>query len=191
MTHSESINEIMKAIKNVQQNAGTISKDAKGQVGTRAYNYANLNNTWDAIKDLLNTNNLVITQSTTSGQNNIGNFFQTTIYHTESDQWLSETMTMVLQRDDPQAIGAAITYYRRYMVTSMLGLIPDDDNDAKSHRLATAEQKARLVGAMKAIEPELKSHDLVQAIMNITGKHPSNIREDEADKFIDLIKAFK
>jgi hypothetical protein len=73
----------------------------------------------------------------------------------------------------------------------MLGLIPDDDNDAKAHRLATVEQKSRLVGAMKAIEPDLKPAELVQSIMNITGKHPSNIREDEAEKMIDLVKAFK
>lgn len=191
MKTSPEVKNIMLAIKNVQQNAGTVTKNAKGQVGSREYAYTNLTGTWDVIRDLLNTNDLVVISSPSTGDSNMGQFFQTTIHHTKSGEWISEQMMMVLQREDPQAIGAAITYYRRYQLTSMLGLIPDDDNDAKAHRLATAEQKARLVGAMKAIEPDLKSADLVQAIMNITGKHPSNIREDEAEKMVDLIKAFK
>lgn len=191
MKTSTEVKNIMLAIKNVQQNAGTVTKNAKGQVGTRSYAYTNLTGTWDAIKDLMNTNNLVVVSGPSTGDSAMGQFFQTTIHHTESGEWISEQMLMVLQREDPQAIGAAITYYRRYQLTSMLGLIPDDDNDAQTQRLATSEQKARLVGAMKAVEPDLKSAELVQAIMNITGKHPSNIREDEADKFVELIKAFK
>lgn len=191
MKTSESIKEITKAIQNVQQNAAPVKKGATGQVGTRAYQYANMVSTWDTIKDLLKSNNLVVIQSPTTGENYVAQLFQTTIYHTTSGEWISEQMTMVLQRDDPQGIGAAITYYRRYMLTSMLGLIPDDDNDAKDHRLATTEQKARMVGAVKQIYPELeKPNDIITTIENIIGKHPSKVREDEAENYINLIKAF-
>jgi hypothetical protein len=188
---SPSIKELMLAIKNVQQNAGSIAKTTKGQVGTRTYNYANLNDTWETIKDLLNNNHLVVVQSPVTAENNVGGYFETMIYHTESEQYVIKRMQMVLQREDPQAIGSAITYYRRYMLTSMLGLIPDDDNDAREHRLATAEQKGRLVGAIKDVYPEIDRGKITEAIQNITGKHPSNIREDEADRYTDLIKAYK
>lgn len=191
MITSEPTQEIMKAIKTVQQGAEYVKKGAKGQVGTRQYDYANLLGTWEAIKDLLNQAQLVVIQSPTTGANLVGNFFQTTIYHTISGEYITEIMQMVIQREDPQAIGAAITYYRRYMVTSMLGLIPDDDNDAQQHRLATAEQKAKIVGAVKQIFPEVETHkDVIETIQNIVGKHPSRIREDEAEQAISSIKAF-
>jgi hypothetical protein len=190
MVTSDKIDQILPSIHKVQQAAGTIQKNTKGQVGTRNYNYANLNDTWDAIKELLNTNGLTVVQSPTSGQQNMGHHFQTTIFH-ESGQWVQETMQMVLQRDDPQSIGAAITYYRRYMLTSMLGLIPDDDNDARDQRLATAAQKAKIVGAVKLLYPELtKPEDIIQTIQNIVGKYPGNIRESEADDAVSTIKAF-
>ena len=191
MKTSESIKNIMVAIGHVQQNADPVKKDTTGQVGTRAYKYANLVSTWDTVKDLLRDNKLVVVQSPVTAENNVGGFFETTIYHTESGEWINETMQMVLQRDDPQAIGAAITYYRRYMITSMLGLIPDDDNDATEQRLATSEQKAKMIGAVKQIYPELtKPEDIINTLNNILGKHPSRVREDEAQQSIDLIKAF-
>lgn len=191
MTNSESIKEIMQAIQNVQQNADPVKKGSTGQVGQRNYQYANLVSTWETVKDLLKSNNLVVVQSPVTAVNNVGGFFETTIYHTTSGEWICEVMQMLLQRDDPQAIGAAITYYRRYMLTSMLGLIPDDDNDAKEQRLATAEQKAKMIGAVKLIYPELeKAEDVIKTLENILGKHPSRVREDEATDAINLIKAF-
>ncbi len=191
MKTSESIKEIMSAIQKVQQTAGTIAKNAKGQVGQRAYSYANLNDTWDTIKDLMQQNKLVVVQSPTTGESSMGQFFSTTIYHTESGEWIRELMQMELQRADPQAIGAAITYYRRYMLTSMLGLIPDDDNDARDHRMATSVQKQRIVGAVKQVYPDIsKAEDVINTITNIVGKHPGNIREDEAEDAIALIKSF-
>jgi hypothetical protein len=192
MKTSESIEKIIPAIHAVQQQAGTIAKTTAGQVGTRSYKYANLNDTWEAVKGLLAQNKLTVIQSPTSGPQTIGQFFETTIYH-ESGEWIQETMQMTLQRDDPQAIGAAITYYRRYMLTSMLGLIPDDDNDARDHRLATAQQKVRIIGAAKQVYPELavaKPEVIVATIQNMTGKYPGNIREDEAEDMINLIKSF-
>jgi hypothetical protein len=192
MKTSQSIKQIMGAIQKVQQAAGTIEKASTGQVGTRQYKYANLNDTWEAVKALLQTNGLVVTQSPTMGGQSMGQFFSTTIYHVESGEWIEETMQMTLQKDDPQGIGAAITYYRRYMLTSMLGLIPDDDNDAKDHRLATADQKRRIIGAVKQIYPELhKPDEIVSTLMNITGKYPGNIREDEAEDMLALVLAFK
>lgn len=184
--------QVMGAILAVQQGAGEIAKTSQGQVGTRTYKYANLNDTWEAIKGLMAQNKLVYTQSPTTGNSNVGQFFETTIYHIESGEFITQLMQMSLTKDDPQGIGSAITYYRRYMLLSMLGLIPDDDNDARDHRLATAQQKMKIVGALKEVYPEItKPEDVVKTILNIVGKYPANIREDEAEDAIALIKAFK
>lgn len=190
MTTSQETKDIIEAIHKVQQGADPVKKNADGQVGQGKFKYANLVSTWDTIKDLMHTNGLTVIQSPTLGEHNVGQQFQTTIYH-NSGQWVKETMQMTLQRDDPQAMGAAISYFRRYMITSMLGLIPDDDNDAKDHRLATAQQKAQWIGAVKQIYPDIaKPEDIIRTIENIVGKHPSRIREDEAQNTLDLIKSF-
>lgn len=189
MTHSESIKALMTAIQAVQQQAGTVQKASQGQVGSRNYKYAGLKEVWTVVAPLLRQNDLVITQSPSIGDR--GHVFSTTIYHTKSGEWMTEQMPLILQKDDPQGIGSAITYYRRYMILSMFGLIPDDDTDAREHRLATAQQKAQIVGAVKQLYPDLtQPEQVISAIQNIYGKHPANIREDEAEKVVALIKAF-
>lgn len=194
MKMEKNIGELMKAIQNVQQKATAIKKNSSGQVGSRTYKYANLNDTWESIKSLLKDNNLVVFSAPVSSTDtlNAGNYFKTTIYHTESDQYITEYMPMTLTKNDPQGVGAAITYYRRYMIQTMLGIIPDDDNDAREQRLATADQKLKIVGAVRlTFGDELRPEQINDTIENIIGKHPSFIHEDEADNVISLIKAYK
>lgn len=196
MSETQDQKEIMQAIMNVQQQAEYIKRESAGQVGQGHFKYANLTTTWDSVKQLLKENNIVVYQSPTSQYGGSqGNLFKTTLFHTESGQSITEVMGMVITRQDPQALGAAITFYRRYMLTSMLGLIPDDDNDAREQRLATAQQKLQIVGAVKLVfgdaEKKLTPQQINESIENIIGKHPSNIREDEAEHVIDLINAYQ
>ena len=192
----ESKNSLMEAIFNIQQNAEYIKKETSGQVGQGRFKYANLTSTWDSIKQLLKENQIVVYGSPTSrdGAGSSGNFYKNTLHHIPSGESITEYMAMVLTRQDPQAVGSAITFYRRYMTTAQLGLIPDDDNDARQQRLATAQQKIQIVGAVKETftnDGEWKPEQINQTIENVIGKHPSQIREDEADNVIDLIKAYR
>lgn len=200
MEKTNELDKIMLAIQNVQQKAAYIKKESKGQVGQGKFNYANLVTTWEAVKQLLKDNQITVYQTPTSGdgRNGSGNYFKTTLFHTESSQSLTEYMPMILTRQDPQALGAAITFYRRYMLTSMLGLIPDDDNDAREQRTATAQQKLKIVGAVKMTFPEIEELPKTQqpakineTLENIVGKHPQYIREDEADDVVELIEAYR
>lgn len=193
MKTSETSQKVMKAIFNVQQTVPVLKRDATGSTGGRNYKYTPLDKVWEACSASLKAEGLAIMQSPTATSENgsYGDFFQTTIYHIESGEWVSETSNMKAIKDDPQAFGSAVTYYRRYMLVSMLGLITMDDSDATEHKLATAQQKAQIVGAVKQIFPELNSQaDIISTIQNIIGKHPSYIREDEAPDAIALIKAF-
>jgi len=188
--------KVMQAIQNVQQQAEYIKRESDGQVGQGKFKYANLTSTWEAVKQLLKENNLVVYQTPTNGSSGLqGNMFKTTIFHIESGESVTEEMPMVLTRQDPQALGAAITFYRRYMLTSMLGLIPDDDNDAREQRLATAQQKLQIVGAVKLTfdnkGEEWRPEQINKTIEDIIGKHPSQIREEEADNVVNLIRAYK
>ena len=188
--------QIMQAIQNVQQQAGFIKKDSNGQVGAGKFKYANLAATWESVKQLLKDNGLIVYSSPNSSHPNnpslTGQFFTTTIYHIPSGEFVSETMSLIITRQDPQALGAAITFYRRYMVTAMLGLIPDDDTDAREQRLATLQQKQQIVGAIKQVYPDITQPEQInKALEEIIGKHPSQIRESEADGLITLIQSYK
>lgn len=188
--------KIMQAIHNVQQQAEYIKRESDGQVGQGKFKYANLTSTWEAVKQLLKQEGIAVYQSPTNGYGGMsGNLFKTTLFHLESGESVTEVMGMVITRQDPQAFGAAITFYRRYMLTSMLGLIPDDDNDAREHRLATLQQKQQIVGAVKMTfgdpDKEMTPQQINETIENVIGKHPSNIREDEADNVVNLIKSYK
>lgn len=185
---------LMQSIFEIQQECDPIKKTAKGQVGSRSYNYANLNDVWDAVRPLMLKHSVGCISSPTgsSGTGSLGNFFKMTLFSTKTGESLTETMPMILQRDDPQALGAAITYYRRYMLVSMLGLITDDDNDAREQRLATLEQKQKIMGAVKLAFPDVVEPARINELLkDILGKHPSMIREDEAENAIKLIKSYK
>jgi hypothetical protein len=55
--------------------------------------------------------------------------------------------------NDYQVMGSAITYYRRYALSSMLGIITDIDNDV------SGEQTKRTLPT-KPIEPKVETDEL-------------------------------
>lgn len=197
---AETKEDIYSAIFNVQQQAEYIKKDKDGQVGQGKFKYADFASTWDVVKQLLKDNNILVlaSPSSTDEKGVNGQFFKQTLRHVPSGTEVTDYMMMVLQRNDPQALGAAITFYRRYMLTAKLGLVPDDDNDARERRLATQQQKLKIVGALRQTfvdengEPkEWTPKQINDTIEDIIGKHPANIRESEADNVVKLIKAYK
>lgn len=62
----------------------------------------------------------------------------TRLIHAPSGEAIESTMLLLPAREDPQGQGSALTYGRRYMVLSMLGLVGDEDDDANVASEATA-----------------------------------------------------
>jgi hypothetical protein len=48
--------------------------------------------------------------------------------HAASGQWQSGLMILTLSKLDPQGYGSGMTYTRRYLMASLIGLIVDDDD---------------------------------------------------------------
>lgn len=63
----------------------------------------------------------------------------TTMLAHSSGQYISSTLTMTVTKLDPQAIGSAITYGRRYALAAMVGLAQEDDDGEKA--MARQEKK--------------------------------------------------
>jgi hypothetical protein len=69
-----------------------------------------------------------------------------------SGQWMEDSVSTMLPTGDPQAVGSAITYLRRYALQSVAGVAPEDD-DAK-RRTATAPLRPRHDGRPRAPAPK-------------------------------------
>lgn len=128
---------IIKAIANFQQDCPVILKDTSGY----GYKYADLTQIDSVIKPLLAKHGLVIVQPLN------GNTITTTIYHIESGEAIESICNVPFESikyvekngktiilgfegmNTAQAYGSLITYFRRYTISSLLGLITDKDTD--------------------------------------------------------------
>lgn len=62
-----------------------------------------------------------------------------------SGQWLQGTVSTMLPSADPQAVGSAITYLRRYGLAAVVGVSPEDDDAeaAQGRKMAPVNTQAR------------------------------------------------
>lgn len=124
MNKSESIKEIAKALITFHIKVDKINKDAKNPFFKSAY--ASLSNILDAINDPLNQAGLSFCQFP-SGEHGL-----TTILMHESGEYIYSEYFMRPTKDDPQGLGSAITYQRRYALSAILGLNIDEDDDGNA-----------------------------------------------------------
>jgi len=89
--------------------------------------YADLGSVLDTIEGPLWDNGLLIVQRFTHDQG--GAILVTELIHAASGERIASEVPVVSKDPtDPQKIGAAITYYRRYSLLALLGLAPEDDD---------------------------------------------------------------
>lgn len=91
----------------------------------RGYYYADLADVWDACRKPLADAQLAVLQVTDWGP--AGLELVTTLAHV-SGQWIRSRLP-VLSTQDPQAMGSALTYARKYGLLTIVGLAPDGDDD--------------------------------------------------------------
>lgn len=125
MERSEKIIELTKGLFKFHALVGKIAKDASNPFFKS--NYASLSHILEEISDPLQQAGLVITQWPN------GTKLTTMLIHAESGEFFQSDYEMpVAKQNDPQALGSAISYARRYAVTSILSLNIDDDDANKA-----------------------------------------------------------
>lgn len=126
---------IYKSLANFQQEVPVIHKGAQGY----GYSYADLPAIFDVINPLLKKNGLGFTQLIQ------GSSVETIVYHCESGE-IIKSITDIPQNvslkgmNDFQVLGSAITYIRRYALSSALGLVTDKDTDASGTQLSNIDK---------------------------------------------------
>ena len=124
----KSLINIFKALADFQQECPVIHKGTTGY----GYTYADLPQILEVINPLLKKHGLGFTQIL------VADGLQTTIFHVESGEYLNGVCpiptTTLKGMNDYQSFGSGITYYRRYALSSALGIVTDKDTDAAGEK---------------------------------------------------------
>jgi hypothetical protein len=126
MNKSESIAKIAGALVKAQSEMGNAVKDSKNPFFKSSY--ADLNSIREASLPVLNKHGISVLQPTTVIEGRL--YVETLLLH-ESGEFLSGLYEVVVgKQNDPQALGSAISYSRRYSLQSMIN-IGAEDNDGE------------------------------------------------------------
>ncbi len=99
--------------------------------------YATLEDVWDACREPLTKNGLCVIQPMRVLENG-RMIIDTIIGHSSGEEKMSSAYIPLTQEEaTPQAVGSAITYFRRYMLMSVVGICPTNDDDGEKAEAAT------------------------------------------------------
>lgn len=139
MKKSDTISELAKALTKAQTSYNSLIKDSNNPFFKSKY--ADLAACIECVREPLASNGLAIIQST-DYENGV-TFVETTLIHT-SGEWISGKYPLTPTKQDCQGLGAALTYARRYSLTSLLGIAAEDD-DGNSASGKIAEPKTHYI----------------------------------------------
>lgn len=123
---SDNINEIAKALAKAQGEMKFAAKDSENPHFKSRY--ADLASVIEAIKVPLSSNGLTYSQPVV--YINEQAYVETILIH-ESGQWLKSSMPLTIPKDSKnamQSLGSCISYLRRYLLSSLVGIAQDDDD---------------------------------------------------------------
>ena len=166
---------LFKALAAFQQEVKPIFKGTKGY----GYSYADLPTIFDKINPLLEKHGLGFTQLINTHEED--NYLNTIIFHVESGETL-ESNTLIPQvnlknMNDYQSFGSGVSYFRRYCISSCLGLVTDKDTDAAGEQVKVVKKEKlntkRFADALIAVqEGKITKDKLIEkfALTNVQSK---------------------
>ncbi len=144
MNKSDTISSLAAALHKAQSQVEFAKKDAVNpHFNSR---YADLWRIWQAAKPVLVDNGLSILQTFEKSDGETVTVV-TTLLHV-SGEWVSSALTLKPTKPDPQGIGSAITYGRRYGLSSILGIVADEDDDGNQASTQTAKKASTPIGTL-------------------------------------------
>lgn len=156
---------LFKSLASFQQEVPVIHKGTQGY----GYSYADLPKIFETINPLLKKHGLGFTQLIN------GDKLATVLFHVESGESI-ESNTDIPQgvqlkgMNDFQVLGSAITYLRRYALSSILGLVTDKDTDASGEQIKTNPKidNKRFQAAVEAIGKGEYTREKLEASFSLT-----------------------
>ncbi len=139
MKTSEQTNELFTALPKAQSEMGVAKEDGFNKhLGA---GYASIDSLHSAYKAACSKYGLAIIQDVYSEGEDY--FLETRLTHS-SGQWMSSSMKLLLAKRDMQSLGAAVTYAKRYSITSILGISSEVD-EVETAAVASKVQSSKRV----------------------------------------------
>ena len=191
--------ELYESLATFQQEVPAIYKATSGY----GYKYADWGQILKVINPVLSKNNLGFTQVIEGEQ------LKTIVFHTKSGLNIESSITIpqnvsLKGMNEFQVMGSALTYLRRYSLSTMLGLVTDEDSDAAGEQVKKETTKKEtkdksgadqeiLARAKRAINVALEKEDYKDAqskIVFITSVLEKATIDtlDDADAVMDAIE---
>jgi hypothetical protein len=161
----------MKKLLEVQKKIGAISKDSTNPFFKSKY--FDINKLLEEVKPVLNELGLILLQplDNINGKPAI----RTMIIDSATGSTLTDNTITLPEISDPQKMGSAITYYRRYAIQSLLGLQAEDDDGnlaAKPEPVKKFKSDKEIIAKLlnnASPMPLVTTEDYKQACFDLTG----------------------
>lgn len=137
MQTSESIVDLAAALALAQAEVSHAKKDTANDFFKSSY--ADLAAVTDACRAALAKNGLAVVHAPAS-TDGLTVTVDCRLVH-KSGQWMQTSLTLKPGKSDPQGIGSAITYARRYTLAAMVGVATEDDDGNAASRGSTPAQR--------------------------------------------------
>jgi hypothetical protein len=157
---------LFKSLAAFQQEVPVIHKGTQGY----GYSYADLPKIFEVVNPLLKKHGLGFTQllDTKEGID----YIATVIFHVESGETLESKVAIpqveLKGMNDYQSFGSGVTYFRRYALSSALGLVTDKDTDASGEQVKHEPKKPTITNQRlsKAIEMIVEGKYTKEELLN-------------------------
>ena len=148
VTMSGTIPNLAAALAAAQGKIETASKDSVNpHFNSR---YANLAAVWAACREALSAVGIAVIQNPSVVGADVT---VTTMVLHKSGEWIMGSLSATADKKTAQGIGSVITYLRRYGLSAMVGIAPDEDDDANAGSPAP-NSKSYKSGSARAAETE-------------------------------------
>ena len=152
MEHSEQLDQLAAALSMAQGEFPPIKKTKEGQLGNRKYLYADLADIKEATRGPLAKHGLAVISAPELVQTEFR--LASKLLH-KSGQWIASTYPLPGGLT-AQETGSAITYARRYVVSALLDIVTEDDDDGAAAGEAQTKRGNGKATPSKPAEPPKK-----------------------------------
>lgn len=182
MKQSESLKNLAAAMSKFQGQLESASKSKANPFFKSKY--ADIAEIWDTIKKPLADNGLSVVQLPSTNVNGEPTLV-TTLLH-ESGEYMSAETPLIMLKKDPQAMGSAMTYFRRYALAACLGVVQDDDD---GNAATQTKQKPMREDKLLHEQDKVSCFDFVIPIGQSKGKKFADLGPGHCEKFLEWIES--
>ena len=148
---------IIKSLIVTQQEIKNPERNKKGY----GYKYTSLDKIIDDTQSILNKNGLTITSSLRISDGK--QMLTTSLFHESGESITSDFLLEsagISKANNLQQIGAAITYARRYILSALLNIASEDDDDAQSLNTQPTRNSVNTATSQDLTQPTKKQNDV-------------------------------